>query len=86
MQSICLILVGILENLEVLLVLGPLLRIEVKDSRCVLELTASLDNIFSLFFVDNYSVNAVSIFVVHVDTPQRTWHDHIGEPCILLLL
>ena len=69
MQSICLILVGILENLEVLLVLGPLLRIEVKDSRCVLELTASLDNIFSLFFVDNYSVNAISIFVVHVDTP-----------------
>ena len=69
MQSICLILVGILENLEVLFVLGPLLRIEVKDSRCVLELTASLDNIFSLFFVDNYSVNAISIFVVHVDTP-----------------
>ena len=69
MQSICLILVGILENLEVLLVLSPLLRIEVKDSRCVLELTASLDNIVSLFFVDNYSVNAISIFVVHIDTP-----------------
>ena len=69
MQSICLILVGILENLKVLLVLGPLLRIEVKDSRCVLELTASLDNIISLFFVDNYSVNAISIFVVHIDTP-----------------
>ena len=80
MQSICLILVSILEDLEVLFVLGPLVWIEIKGSRCVLKLTACLDNILSLFFVDNYSVNSISVFVIDVESTYCTWHNHVWEP------
>ena len=84
MQSICLILVGILENLKVLFVLSPLLWIEFKYPRCDLELTACLDDIISLIFIDNYSINTISILVCHVEGFQCTWHDHIGESSFLL--
>ena len=80
MQSICLILVSILEDLEVLFVLGPLVWIEIKGSGCVLKLTACLDNILSLFFVDNYSVNSISVFVIDVESTYCTWHNHVWEP------
>ena len=86
MQSICLILEGIFENLEVLFIFSPLLWIEMECSRCELEFTACFDDIVSLVFVDNHSINAISILVVHVEGLQGSWHDHIGEPFHLFIL
>ena len=86
MECVGLVLVGLLQDGEVLLVLFVLHLVVVEDASGYTLLAASLHDIVGLRLVSNKSIDRVVVFVGHTELYVCSWHQHVWEPLPLLLL